>query len=421
MKAIQKLVRDSKIMKESLYRNSIYLMASTFIMAVLGFFFWIINARLFTTEEVGLATTIISVMGIIVNLSIIGLNAGLIRYLPNSRRKNDKINTSFTVTALISIIVTSIFLLLINDFSPKLIFIRESVVLSFVFIFFMIIATWNSLFENIFTAFRDTKYILVKNTIFSALKLVLPFALVSLGAYGIFSSWMIAMIVGLAFSIFILVLKFNYRPKLVFYDSVIKKIGKYSFGNYVAGFIGSLPAMFLPLIIINHLNAENAAFYYISMMIANILFIIPQASSNSLFAEGSYNEAELPKQIKKAVRIISLLLLPAILITIFFGNYILLAFGKDYSAEGFQFLQILAISGIFVSINSVFASVLKVQKRLKTILTRSILTSLLIIGLSYYFLTSQPSLGLHGIGYAWLIGQGAASVFYLITSLKKKN
>src|SRR5664279_5323018 len=38
---------------DSLYRNSIYLMASTGIMAFFGFFFWIINARLYKPEQVG--------------------------------------------------------------------------------------------------------------------------------------------------------------------------------------------------------------------------------------------------------------------------------------------------------------------------------------------------------------------------------
>ncbi len=39
---------------DSLYRNSIYLMLSTGVMAVFGFFFWVINARLYSAEQVGI-------------------------------------------------------------------------------------------------------------------------------------------------------------------------------------------------------------------------------------------------------------------------------------------------------------------------------------------------------------------------------
>src|SRR6185437_4704409 len=57
---------------DSLFRNSMYLMLSTAIQALFGFFFWIINARLFTATEVGLATTIISIGTLITSLSLLG-------------------------------------------------------------------------------------------------------------------------------------------------------------------------------------------------------------------------------------------------------------------------------------------------------------------------------------------------------------
>ena len=85
-------------------------------------------------------------------------------------------------------------------------------------------------------------------------------------------------------------------------------------------------------------------------------------TSQSLFAEDSYSETELKVHLKKAIKIISLLLIPAILVTFLFGRYILLAFGKEYSSEGVIFLQILAISGIFLSINYIGNSQMKYNK-----------------------------------------------------------
>ena len=80
MKKIISLIKN--IMSDSLYRNSIYLMISTLIMSVLGFVFWMVASRLYSADSIGLATAIISVMGLIVGLSVLGLNAGIIRYLP---------------------------------------------------------------------------------------------------------------------------------------------------------------------------------------------------------------------------------------------------------------------------------------------------------------------------------------------------
>lgn len=85
------------------------------------------------------------------------------------------------------------------------------------------------------------------------------------------------------------------------------------------------------------------------------------ATSQSLFAQGSYSETELKIQLKKATKIISLILIPAILVTFLFGNYILLAFGKEYSDEGFILLKLLLISGIFYSINAIGNVILNIK------------------------------------------------------------
>src|SRR3989339_636898 len=344
--------------------------------------------------------------------SVLGLNIALIKYLPHAKDKSKKINTSFTIVAIVSVIVASVYLLGIERFSPDLLFIKENLILAFSFILFMVLSSFNSISESVFVAFRNTKYILIKNTIFSGSKIIIPFGFVALGfvgAYVIFSSWMIGLFISFCFSIFILVKKFNYEPKFVYHSSIIEKIGKYSFGNYLAGFIGGLPLMILPLMITNIINPTTTAYYYIAMMIAGLLFAVPAAATQSLFAEGSHNEKELGKQIKKAVKIIALILIPGILITIFFGQYILLAFGKEYSSEGMGLLRILAVSGIFVSANSIFGNILRVRNRIFAFVSVNILRAVVMIG-SIYLLVDK---GLVGVGYGWLIGSFATTLFYI--------
>jgi O-antigen/teichoic acid export membrane protein len=404
-------------MKDSLYRNSLFLMIGTGVMAVFGFLFWMICARLFSTEQVGLATTIISVMSLITTFSLLGLNAGLIRYLPSSKRKNEKINTCFMLVGIISIIVTTFFILGINIFSPRLIFIKDSLIISVLFIISMVFGTFNSLIESVFTAYRSTGYVLLKNTIFSVLKIAFPILVVGLGIWGIFGSWMIGILGGVCASFFILIKKFKYKPRLFFHDSIIKEIGKYSFVNYVSGFIGSLPILLLPLMITNSIHPEMTAYFYMAMMVANVLFIIPQAVSSSLFAEGSYNQKSLKEQTKKANKIIALLIIPSIAFTIIFGKYILLLMGKDYSTVGTILLNYLALSCIFLAVSSVFGSIFRVQHKMKELLVISIVSAVSILGLSWLWMSK----GLSGIGLAWLIGQGITSLAYLGLYLRIKK
>ena len=135
---------------DSLYKNSIYLILSTGVMAVFGFFFWIINARLYSAEQVGIGTTLISVITLISSFSLLGLGNSLIKYLPTSDKKNEKINTSFTLVGLTSISISIFFLVFLKIFSPRLLFVRESIIFSLLFILFIVFSSLNIISESVF-------------------------------------------------------------------------------------------------------------------------------------------------------------------------------------------------------------------------------------------------------------------------------
>ena len=395
---------------DSLYTNSIYLMLSTGVMAVFGFFFWIINARLYSAEQVGIGTTLISIMRLISSFSLLGLGNSLIKYLPTSDKKNEKINTSFTLVGLTSIFVSIFFLVFLKTFSPRLLFVRESIIFSLLFILFIVFSSLNIISESVFIAYRSSKFVLIKSTIFSIAKLILPIFLVALGAYGIFMSMGIATAVAFLLSLVFLILRFNYLPKPIIDRIVVRRMTKFSLGNYIAGFIGGLPAMVLPILITNLIGAKFSAYFYLDMMIVNLLYVIPMATSQSLFAEGSYSERGLKIQLKKAIKIISLLLVPAILVIFLFGNYILLAFGKEYSYEGFILLKLLSISGIFTSINAIGGVILNIKNRIKLLILVSFIGASIVLSLSIIFIHNN----LLGIGVGWMLGQGIISVIYLL-------
>ena len=395
---------------DSLYRNSIYLMASTGVMAFFGFFFWMINVRLYPTEQVGIGTTIISVMSLLSSFSLLGLGNSLIKYLPASERKNEKINTSFTLAGITSIFISIIFLVFLKKFSPELLFIKDNIFFIMLFISFIVFSSLNTISDSIFVAYRSTKYVLIKSIILSVSKLIFPVALVALSAYGIFMSLGLALTSAFIFSLIVFIKKFKYILKPTINKDLVKKMAKFSLGNYIAGFAGVLPTLILPIFITNSMGAKFSAYFYTDMMIANLLYIIPMATSQSLFAEGSWGETELKIYLKKAIKIISLILIPAIIVILFFGKYILLAFGKEYSSEGVVLLQLLSISGLFISINYIGNSIFYITHRIKLIILINFIGTFIILSLS----VMMSHQNLLGIGIAWAIGQGIVALIYLV-------
>jgi len=388
-------------MDDSLYRNSIYLMASTLVMAAFGFGFWMINARLFSAHDVGLGSTLISIINLISGFSILGLNIALVRFLPNAKNRNELINSVFSVTALSTIVVATIFLLGINMYSPQLGFLKYNIFLALFFIGAMVIMVLFTIIESVFIAYRAAKFVLIKNTIFSTSKLVFPFLFISLGSIGIFGSWIVSALIGCIFAIVILILHFGFRFKLVVHENIVRKLLPFSFGNYIAGFLIGLPLVVLPIMTTNLIGPEITAYFYISMMIANILFLSSTGICQSLLAEGSKQEKVYKKDIVKTIRLLFAVLLPSIIIVIFFGHHLLLFFGNEYSTHGISFLRIITVSAIFIAVNRVSETLLRVKHKIMELIIINILGAFIIIGGSYLLI----DYGLSGIGYAWFIGQ----------------
>src|SRR5436305_5061049 len=113
----------------------------------------------------GIATTLISIMTLLSDFTIVGLNVSLNRYLPKSTQKNELINSSFIIVTLVTLLTCGIFLLGLQNFSPQLAFLQSNLFYITSFTLFVIFYSWNILVDSIFMAFRAAGNILIKNSI----------------------------------------------------------------------------------------------------------------------------------------------------------------------------------------------------------------------------------------------------------------
>lgn len=401
---------------DSLFRNSIYLMASTGIMGVFGFGFWILVAQIFSTHDVGIATALISACALIGNLSLLGFNYSLIRYLPISDGKNEKINSAFMLIIGVSIIASIVFISGLRLFSPQLAFLQKNLLYVVSFTIFVIGISGNTVVDSIFISHRASGNVLVKNTILSILKLIFPVAFTFLGSYGIFTSVSFATLLSSIVGIGILYFKYAYKPSFSLNKDAIKEMALFSGGSYLSSFFSQASSLILPLLIVNLLNAETSAYFYVSSMIMNFLMIIGQSTTQSLLAEGSHDLSSLKKHFLKSLFIVFLLLLPAVLVIVLFGNIILHAFGKNYASEAFNFLRIISFNTIFMSITSLGNSLLRLRHKIKYLVGLNAWNAVFTLGVVYFFIPK----GLLAIGWAMLFAQIVMTIIYFFFFWKKK-
>ena len=397
-----------------LYRNSLLLMANTAVTAGLGFIFWMVVARLYTEAEVGLGAAIISAMSLLALLSRLGLDVALVRFMPKADKPVDMINSAFTISALAAVIAAAIFIAGIQLWSPAFHFVRANTLFSIAFVVFTVFWALSWMMDFVFIARRRADYTVWKNTIYSILKVPLPVLLVlHFHAFGIVSSWGLAIGFALVLSVILFLprVQNRYKPALKLNLDIMKGIWRYSLGNYFASLFGTAPVLILPVLVVNLCGAEQNAYFYVAWAVATLLFAIPVAVAQSLLVEGSHFEDELRSNVHKSFRIILLLLIPAMVSLYLLARWLLLAFGSGYSANGEALLQVLTLSGIFVGINCIYHSVLRVEHRITELIALSVFSAATVLGGSYFIM---PHTGIVGIGYAWIVAQAATSTYAAI-------
>jgi O-antigen/teichoic acid export membrane protein len=389
---------------DPLFKNAYFLMLSSVTSAGSGFFFWLIAARFYSAEAVGLASALIAAMGLISTLSLLGFDISLVRFIPEREDKNELINSCITISFFVALALTVIFIAGLDLWSPSLHIIKEHTVLLMLFIAFTVIAPLGALqSQGVFVGFRKTKYSLYQTVVTFARLGVVPF-LVTFGAMGIYAAYGVTSVLAVGFGLFLTSkLVSGYKPHPRIKRDVIAGVFHFSAGNYVARLFEALPGMVLPLLVVNILGPEKNAYFFIAWATAGLLLVIPGATAKSLLTEGSYSRDELSSNTKRAVKFIVILLGAAIAGIFLLGRYVLWLFGEAYAQNSFEVLAILAFGSVPFALNTVYTTIKRVQKELVPVILVYGGTALITILGSYLLL---QRMGLIGVGIAWVMGNG---------------
>lgn len=405
--------------KDPLYKNSFFLMLNSALTTILGFIFITIITRLYTTTDVGFFSAIASVAGLLALFSRLGLDVGLIRFLPASKEPENLINSCFTLSGIVALLFAVIFLAGINLWSPALEFVRDDTNFILLFIAVTILTVVSGLQMNVFVGRRSTEYLVVRDSINNILKIAFVILLAGAGLLGIFSAHGI----GIAISFFIALLciqkvESGYFPKPSIKKGIIGNILHFSIGNYIASLLGMGSILVLPLVVVNVLGAEETAYFYVAWALSNFILVISSSVSTSLFAEGSNDSKRVYTDAKRSLKLTYLLLVPVVLLVLVFGRELLMIFGSGYSQNAYPLLAVLAISSLISSFNVVIYNIKLVEKNIKFIIGYTAISGFGTLLFAYLFAVTA---GLIGIGIGRILSQFIAMIFILVVVMRKQS
>ena len=389
-------------LRDPLLKNSIFIMLTSISGAGFGFIFWMLAAKLYTPQDVGIATALISSMALLVLLSRFGLDFSIIRFFPGAD-KSRIFSTSALITTSFAILFGAVFIAGVDILSPEL-HLLKSPQNAALFLVFLAASSVTALTAISFIAIRKAAFQFLQSIIVGS-RILFLIPLIALGAIGIFGAVGISFVLALAAALVLLV-RSGVRPRLVIDRGFLNEAFRFSAGNYLAGLLVAAPNMILPIMVLNVLGAEQAAYYYIAYAIASLLFMIPGAISMSLFVEGSHGEA-LKRTVVKSLVVIFSLLVPAAVVLYVCGGWVLGMVGAEYAAGGAGVLRVMVAASLFVGVNSVYFAIKRVQKDVRGIVVLSGVVFVSLVGLGYVFMLM---FGVVGVGYAWLVGNGVGCV-----------
>ena len=392
---------------DQMLRNSLYLIINSGSQAVLGFVFWIIAARLFSTADVGLAGSLMAATGLIEFLGLLGMNTTFIRYLPIARDRNRLMTAGVVLVAICSGFMALVYVFLIPEFSPSISFVTHSLPLAVGFVLLTVGGGINMLTDSVFIAVGKAGYnAVVDGLVGGIVKIVLIVSLVGAGSFGIFSSAIGGFVVAAVVSLLLMVRVVRWRPDFHGLWLVIKPVLRFSGMNYVANVLNLIPSLVVPLMVLNRIGPSGAAFYYVSFQLASVIYTAAGAVEQAFLAEGSKSGAVGRRVLMRSLRILMAFCIPAFIFMLVFGHVMLLAFGTKYVHNAAGPLIPLSAAVLPIAANNWFLTVLRLANQLKAIVISNAIYAAAIIGLAW-FLAPQ---GLTVMSLCWPIGAATGAL-----------
>jgi O-antigen/teichoic acid export membrane protein len=362
----------SKIVAQLAHNRAVLLnagsmMSTVVVTALLGAAFWLIAARQFPTDAVGVGSAAVAAMTLLGYLATVGLGTLLMGELP--RRDNHHrglLNAALIVSGSLGLVLGVCFAyaapLLSADLEP----LSETWLAALVFAIGVGMTALAAVLDQALIGLLRGALQLNRNVVFSVTKLIalvlVAYLLSQPGGTWIYATWTAGIVVSL-----VVLLRFyrereedGLRPRL----ALLSEMRGEAATHHVYNLAIRAPDLVLPLIVVSLLSADANANFYIAWMIASFAFMVPVSLSSVLFAVGSGDATGLHERYRLSVALSAGLGLAANLVLLVAGGPILSIFGTSYEQGALGALHVLALGVFPETIKAHFLSITRVERRI---------------------------------------------------------
>jgi O-antigen/teichoic acid export membrane protein len=379
--------------------------------AVLGLVFWVIAARLYTVNDVGLGTAEVSAMLLLASISQLNLGIIFPRYLFAAGSKAQMVvRVGYLSSMVAGFIFAAVFLLVFHHT-----YVEAGTFATVFFIAAVVLWVVFSIQDAALIGLRATFWVPVENTSFSVAKvLLLPVFVAVAPRDGVFLSWVLPVVLciaGISYYLFGKVLPKHLRWSAGRGSLPSRRVtGTVLGGEYLAGLayiaLTTVPA----LLIAARLGFRQAGYFQVPWLAGTTFDFMLYYLATSLISEASARPTDAPAVVRRAVRLTAWLLVPGAIVLVVGARYFLDILGSSYPAHGTRLLQYLALALPFMGVNVLYITFARLARRVRRIMWLPVTLSFVILGMSDALVSR---LGITAIGVAFLSGQGLVALIAL--------
>tara|TARA_Y100000310_G_scaffold343159_1_gene449508 strand:- start:21346 stop:22848 length:1503 start_codon:yes stop_codon:yes gene_type:complete len=402
------------------------LLVGAFLSKILSYVYRLIVARI-GVDQYGLLSLALAILGILVTISMMGFNQGIVRYIAYYKGKEDyskikgTIVFALKITLSISLVLGILVFLFSEDIAIKIFQNSNLAQILKIIIFALPLTVLSTILIGVIEGFQKVKYeVLSKNVGENIVKISLTLILIFLGynLLGAVIAYVIASLVTLILTLYFVQKKiFPFLSKKIIALDVKKELIKYSWPLTLTGVIMLVIAWTDTIMLGLFKSSYDVGIYNASLPTAQILYIVPYALSilflpvlTELFAKKEMSTFRSTyKTTTKWIFMTNIILLA--LFVMFPDKILSLLFGSNY-IEGSGALIILSI-GFFVHFLSANSSnILLTLGRTKIYFLNALIVALVNVGLNFLLI---PKYGLIGAA----IATGSAAILMTILSFSE--
>ncbi|GGX31033.1 hypothetical protein GCM10010297_60560 [Streptomyces malachitofuscus] len=415
---------ESRSGSDSLFKNAYFLMLSTGVSAVLGLGFWLVAARYYSEDAVGQGSAAIAAMRLLASITATTMIGAVVRFVPRAGRETGRLVWGvYGASSVVVALAAGVFLLTLDQWGASYEPLGTPLAGA---LFVAACVAWAllTLQDGVLTGLRKAEWVPAGNAVFSVGKLVLLAVFASaLPVLGIFVSWAVA----IAFSTLPLGWLIFRRliPRQAAADRDVEPPGLRSMGRFLAG--DSLGALFslaminlLPVMVAVRFSAAENGYFYVAYTVGGTMEFMAINMASSLTAHASHDPRQLADGVRGALRRMTLLLVPVVLVLVVLAPQILTPFSADYAEHGSTVLRLLALGALPRVVVELYIGVLRVQGRTGVLAALQGAMCVLVLGSATVLFTPA---GIAGAGWAVLVGMtliAAVSVLGLRSALRER-